>query len=278
MQALKNLLLGAQAGQGGDVTIAVINKATVDLGVSLGQMVAALQKFYDTEFKPVWGYSVSLYIANEPRPSDWMIYLLDDADAANALGYHELTEKGQPISKVFVKDTIKNGSKVSVTVCHELLEMAIDPLANLWAVDTRTGIFHAYEMCDAVEDDTIEVDGVTMSNFVHPSWFEAFDHPPGTKFDHMGLLTKPFSLRKGGYDIVMQNGNIRNIFGSMAKKKRFAKEDRTMHRSEYRKGEVYRKKRGRPVTRKVTPKTKRKYTRKHRVERVHAARRTKQTR
>jgi hypothetical protein len=79
--------------------------------------------------------------------------------------------------------------------------MAIDPLANLWA--ENGGKLYAYEMSDPVEEDTFEVDGVPMSNFVHPSWFEPFKHPAGTKFDHLGKLKKPFSMTKGGYMIVM---------------------------------------------------------------------------
>jgi hypothetical protein len=44
-----------------------------------------------------------------------------------------LTVKGQPISKIFVKTTIADKQLVSVRACHELFEMVIDPVANLWA-------------------------------------------------------------------------------------------------------------------------------------------------
>ena len=54
--------------------------------------------------------------------------------------------------EVFVKTTIAAGQKVSVTASHELLEMMIDPGAQLWAQNTD-GKFYAYEMCDAVEDE-----------------------------------------------------------------------------------------------------------------------------
>ena len=74
-----------------------------------------------------------------------------------------------------------------------------------------------------------------MSNFVHPAWFEPFKHPPGTKFDHLGLLKKPFSMTKGGYVIIKKKGKVTEVFGSKAKEKRFAKEDRLGHRNEYRK-------------------------------------------
>ena len=52
----------------------------------------------------------------------------------------------------------------------------IDPIANLWAqADDDTE--YAYEMCDAVEEDTFLVDGIQMSNFLHPAWFEPFKQP-----------------------------------------------------------------------------------------------------
>jgi hypothetical protein len=224
----------AQAGQGGSVTIACINHATVGLGVPFGKLTATLQKCYDTYFLPVWGYPVTLYNTKTPKPSDWQFVYFDNADTAGALGYHDLTKNGQPVAKVFVKTTLADHQLVSVTACHELFEMVIDPIANLWA-EAEDGTEYAYEMCDPVEEDTFLVDGIAMSDFVHPSWFEPFKHPPGTKFDHLGRLTKPFSMTKGGYVIVKKGGKVKEVYGSTAKAKRFAKEDRHGHRSEYRK-------------------------------------------
>ena len=71
-----------------------------------------------------------------------------------------------------MKTTIAAGQKVSVTASHELLEMMIDPGAQLWAQNTN-GCFYAYEMCDAVEDEEYEIDGIAVSDFVHPSFFES---------------------------------------------------------------------------------------------------------
>jgi len=123
---------------------------------------------------------------------------------------------------------------VSVTASHELFEMVIDPIANLWAEATsRTQ--YGYEMCDPVEEDTFMVDGIEMSNFLYPSWFEPFKHRRGTKFDHLGKLKKPFSMTKGGYVIINRDGHVMEKFGSPAKAARFAKEKRRGHRSEFRK-------------------------------------------
>lgn len=230
----------AQAGQGGlsPVSIACINKAKTPFTgeLSFEAFTAALQKCYDLHFLPVWGYPIRLYVTKRPKKSDWQFLYIDTADEAGALGYHDLTVDGQPVSKVFVKTTIEAGEQVSVTACHELFEMVIDPLANLWA-EAPDGTEYAYEMSDPVEEDTFLVDGVEMSNFVHPSWFEPFKHPKGTKFDHLGLLKAPFSMTKGGYVITKKNGKVNEVFGSKAKMARFVKEDRIGHRSEHRKSD-----------------------------------------
>jgi len=231
-----NIIHAAQAAQGGSgpVSIACINMATVDLGVPFDKLTATLQKCFDERFLPVWGYPVKLYNTKVAKPSDWQFIYFDNADTAGALGYHDLTKDGQPVSKIFVKTTIAAKEVVSVTACHELFEMVIDPIANLWA-QKGGGQEYAYEMSDPVEEDTFMVDGVEMSNFVHPAWFEPFDHPPGTKFDHLGLLKAPFTMTKGGYVILQSAGKVTQKFGSAAKAKRFSLEDRRGHRSEYRK-------------------------------------------
>jgi len=217
------------------VRIACINKAKTKLGAPLPVLTAALQKCYDEYFLPIWGYPIKLYNAHRPRKrTDWLFIYFDDADEAQAEGYHDITHRGLPVSKVFVRTSLDDNVPVSVTASHELFEMMIDPIANLWAEKT-SHTQYGYEMCDPVEEDTFFVDGLEMSNFVYPTWFEPFKHPPGTKFDHLGKLTKPFSLTSGGYVIVRQNGRVKERFGSLAKRKRFAKEDRKGHRSEFRK-------------------------------------------
>jgi hypothetical protein len=213
---MKKVVRAAQAMRINAVKIACINKAKTSLGIPLPMLTAALQKCYDEHFLPVWGYPVKLYNTTKARPSDWLFIYFDDADAAGAEGYHDLTHRGQPVSKVFVKTSLEDNVPVSVTASHELFEMVIDPIANLWAEATaRTQ--YGYEMCDPVEEDTFMVDG------------------RGTKFDHLGKLKKPFSITKGGYVIVKRNGRVKEKFGSRAKARRFAQEDRRGHRSEFRK-------------------------------------------
>jgi hypothetical protein len=38
-----------------------------------------------------------------PAPDSWWLVFLDNSDQAGALAYHDLTNEGLPLSKVFVK-------------------------------------------------------------------------------------------------------------------------------------------------------------------------------
>jgi hypothetical protein len=74
-----------------------------------------------------------------------------------------------------------------------------------------------------------------MSDFVYPSYFEDFHKPRSVRFDQMNKVTKPFQILAGGYQIIFKNGKWSQVFGSEAKKRSFAREDRRGHRSEERK-------------------------------------------
>jgi hypothetical protein len=214
-------------------TITFINKATEPLGVTMPKLVAACRKFLKHCFVPVWGTPAKLTIAKDFVKGTWAILFVDDADVANALGYHDLTPDGLPLSKVFVRTTTQAGEIVSVTVCHELCEMLVDPAVNLCSTGPKN-LLYAYETCDPVEEETFTIGGVLMSDFVYPSWFEDFHKPNSTQFDYLKKVSKPFQILHGGYMPVFKNGQWTEIFGTSAKKGRFAKEDRRGHRSTHR--------------------------------------------
>jgi hypothetical protein len=226
-------LVMAAFNKGAVATIACINKATVSLGVDFNKLIAALQKFLDEYFVPVWGTPAKLVKAAKPLPSAWTLVFLDDADTPRALGYHDLTKDGLPLAKIFVKSTLEIGDKVSVTACHELAEMLVDPAINLWSEGPRGTLF-AYEMCDAVEEEEFSIDGIAMSDFVYPAYFELFRKPNSAQFDYLKRVTKPFQILKGGYSLVRSGRKVEQKFGSKAKERKFNEENRKEHRTQYR--------------------------------------------
>jgi len=213
--------------QGQTPTIACVNKASVPLGVDWAKLVAALDSYAKT-FATVWGTPCSVVDAGtgDIPAGNWALVFLDTADAPGALGYHDLTPDGMPLSKIFVKTTIDDGEKVSVTASHELAEMLVDPGIQMGAVGPDGRTWYAYETADAVEAESFDIDGIAMSNFVYPSWFEGFRKPHSTQFDHLGSCVRPFELKKGGYISIFKNGRWSQIFGSIEARDRFA---RTAH-------------------------------------------------
>ena len=214
-------------------TVACINNATTSLGVDFQGLIGALQEYVDSHFAPVWGTPAKLVRSDDFVAGAWAMVFLDNADVQDALGYHDLTPDGFPLSKVFVQTTLQAGQKVSGTASHELAEMLVDPAINLCATGPQH-LIYAYETADAVEEEEFAIGGIAMSDFVYPAWFEGFRKADSTQFDYLKKVKKPFEILKGGYMSVFKDGKWTQIFGSPAKKKRFQREDRRGHRSEHR--------------------------------------------
>jgi hypothetical protein len=217
-------------------TVAFIRK-TAELDDSeLADIIDALRLQLESHFAPAWGYSANLKLAEEPGTTDWQIVFLDDANAAGRMGYHGLDLGGKPVAKVFVKSAIRSGEKISVAASHELLEMLIDPSAQLWA-QGNDGLFYAYEVCDAVEEEIYPIGEkkLEVSNFVYPAFFESWHADNSVNFDQLKRVTRPFQTLGTGYQVVSDGKSVGEIFGSASKEWRFRTlEDRTFHRSQYR--------------------------------------------
>jgi len=224
----------AAFNQGDMPRIACFNKAKTPLGVDLDALIAAMQAFVDQDVAPVWGTPAKLVKSSDFLAGKWAMVFLDDADQPGALAYHDLTPDGLPLAKVFVKTTIANRGLVSVSASHELVEMLVDPAINLLTTGPDPKLVYAYESADPVEELSYPVRGIPMTDFVYPSYFEAFHKPGSVQFDRLKKVSKPFQILSGGYQIIFKNGKWTQIYGSAAKKKRFAREDRRGHRSEQR--------------------------------------------
>jgi len=189
-----------------DIQVAVINASKAVGDDEVATAVAAFAKQVHDDFAPIWGVGADVTaVPKAKRPPDgaWWLVVLDDSDQAGALGYHDVTKDGLPMGKVFAGSDKKFGYAWTVTATHELLEMLADPDINLTVfvqADAKSGRLFAYEVCDAVEADALayQIDGVLVSDFVHPAWFESF-RKAGTRFDQQGQVHRPFELAKGGY-------------------------------------------------------------------------------
>lgn len=208
------------------INLAVCNLAKTQLGVDLRKLVRAQQVQIDRDFLPEWDkvirdqwgvgpsepYQINLLLVDGYTDDYPIMLLLDDADQANALGYHERTAKGHPIGKVFVRTVLQDRERVSVTFSHETLELLGNPTIEPTIIDPKTGWKYPPEACDAVQSGSYQIDGIDVSNFIFPAWFDR-NSPPGTRYDFRGSISKPFSLAQGGYTPVDQGQGWTQIFG-----------------------------------------------------------------
>jgi len=193
------------------IKIAIINACTVLDDNAIQATLPALQTQVRDHFAPVWGVDADLSFVpkgSNPAPGSWWLSIQDDTDIADDLGYHDTTNEGLPAGKVFANTDIKSGLAWTVTASHELLEMLGDPDINLYAflqTGDSTGTFYAYEVCDPCELDRqgYSINGVQVSDFVYPAWFEGFRQVGSTQFDYQNQINQPFFLLPGGYASVL---------------------------------------------------------------------------
>jgi len=182
--------------------IAVMNSSTAIADADVQAMLPAFTQQWNNDLGPVWGVDQAKFTfvptGQSPAAGSWWVAFLDDSTQAGALAFHDLTDEGLPISKVFVKTILADNASVSVGATHELCEMAVDPWLNSAYQDPQ-GVFWAGEVCDPVEDDQYgyQIGGILVTDFVTPNWF-AHEHAQGP-IDFKGHSNEAFQILTGGY-------------------------------------------------------------------------------
>ena len=134
------------------VQLAVINESTATTDANVQKMMPAFDQQWNKDLQPVWGVDTATFTFVPQGQAPASGVFLDDSDQADALAYHDLTDEGLPISKVFVKTILADNADLGVGATHELCEMAVDPWLNSAFQDPQ-GVFWAGEVCYPVEDD-----------------------------------------------------------------------------------------------------------------------------
>ena len=207
-------------------TLCLLNESTrEDVTKPVLESIAhAVYRQLAEHYAPFWeasppdAFVVAMRKEDVPKGAS-VISVIDDPDVAGAYGYHYTTDDGDPLARVFTKPILDNGgtltkgaTSLSQTISHEVLEMAGDPYASFWADmgDGRTE--ESLELCDRVEGDSYEIDGIAVSNFLGP---RAFRDGPGP-YDWLGKLKSPWDLTPGGYAIRRTGGpagRVHEVYG-----------------------------------------------------------------
>ena len=180
--------------------IAVMNESTAISDADVQKMLPAFQQQWNNDLRAVWGVDDASFVFvpknHMPSAGSWWLVFLDDSDQADALAYHDLTNQGLPISKVFVKTLLADKASVSVGATHELCEMAVDPWLNSAYQDPK-GVFWAGEVADPVESDQYgyKIGDILVTDFITPNWF-AHEHAHG-HIDFKSHAHKAFDVLDG---------------------------------------------------------------------------------
>lgn len=170
--------------------IQIVNQTDLDLTATVAAINTQVNRDFGQFYAPT-----TVILTDKDNGKDWPVYVVKEAQDAppGAAGWHTVDSLDRPYGIVPLQD------QLSLTLSHEVLELIPDPFASLAAETTYHGhdVMVAWEICDAVEYDSYEIDGITVSNFVLPTWFL---YPAiGSRFDWLGLLSEPLTMTSGGF-------------------------------------------------------------------------------
>jgi hypothetical protein len=205
--------------------IAILNQSTLVADADVAKMTEAIATQVQFDAAPIWDRAPAAVVfytdpAAVPAAAHGIAIVDTIQDQPQGvLGFHTEDQGAQMWGVVAAKPELDNGGQVttgdwsvSSTLSHEALEMFVDPNCNLWANDGK-GSAYSLEVCDPVEAPTYTVGGVSVANFVTPSWFDPLA-PATAQFDKLGLLTAGFSVLQGGYMTYESAGKEQQQFGN----------------------------------------------------------------
>jgi hypothetical protein len=205
--------------------IAILNQSTLVTNAEAMTMTEAIAAQVRLDAAPLWDRAPAAVIFyTDPGAVPATAHGIAIVDTIQdqpqgVLGFHTEDQGGKLWGVVAAKPELDNGGKtttgdwsVSSVLSHEVLEMFIDPNCNLWAADGK-GSVYSFEVCDPVEAPTYVVSGVSVANFVTPSWFDPLAAATA-QFDKLGHVTAPFAILKGGYVVYESAGQQQQKFGA----------------------------------------------------------------
>ena len=147
--------------------------------------VVEIQRQVHEDLAPVWHLDATVsFLGTGPAPSGaWQVRIIEPRHAVGNAGFHDGSGHRIPYADVYVlKD-----DQTDNTLSHEVLEMLANPYNDLYVEDYPW--MWEREIADPVQFESYIRNGVHLSNFVFPSWFDALTQIP--PYDFMGTCDTP---------------------------------------------------------------------------------------
>jgi hypothetical protein len=161
-------------------------------------VTAALELQLVRDFAPTWGVSATvapfLRLEDVP-PGYWPLVLVEDLPLR--LGGLHFATGGRPFALV------KRDAGWSRMASHELLELIADPWGNRTVtgrspVEEQGQVEYLVEVCDPCQKSTYTINGVLMSDFVTPHFYDPMT-THGARYSFTGAVERPRTVVDGGY-------------------------------------------------------------------------------
>jgi hypothetical protein len=157
----------------------------------------ALQHQVDNDFAPVWKVRADISAPNAGARVPRGTSRLNIVNSLTGRAGVHTNDQGHPSAEVV------NDDQLSITLSHELLEMLVDPSGtrfirapDLDPYSDSQQVHYLVEVCDPCAVYSYEIDGVEVSDFVLPSFYDPY---ATGKVDHAGLMDRPLWVPLGGY-------------------------------------------------------------------------------
>jgi hypothetical protein len=148
--------------------------------------------------RPIWGVegTVKPWRHIRQAPDHACPVLISDRFGFPSLGVH-LNDNGRAFA------LIKPNSNLSANVSHEILEILVDPMGDRTVAgpSLKPGegpVEYLVEICDPPEARSYKHDGVEVSDFCTPRYYDARAEP-GVAYSYKRFITRPLEVLPEGY-------------------------------------------------------------------------------
>lgn len=189
------------------VAIVPFNRPRRAIQKELLQVTAALQTQVVRDFARFWDVPavVSAFESLEDVPPHYIPIAITQAELPGRRRAFHFTLGGGAFA------LIKYEEDWSLAASHELLEILCDPTGQVTAggpslldlqkkpnQERQGDVDYLMEICDPPEASTYRIDGVLVSDFVTPQFYDAVAIK-GERYSFTGTITAPLTLLRGGY-------------------------------------------------------------------------------
>jgi hypothetical protein len=186
--------------------VALVDRTGTAAAGDLAAVAAALTTQAERDLAPAWHVSATVRAEVAAAPGGCVIALV--VALPGGLAGYRTHLRGRPRASVAIGATAHGALPAGWTLAasHELLEMLVDPARDRLIIGPPppgwTGASASVEylaaVCDPCQRDTYAIDGIAVSDFVPPRYYQAAASA-GEACTHAGSIKSPRQLADSGF-------------------------------------------------------------------------------